>query len=117
MDDEEVVLDVVKEMIVTLGHEAECASDGDRATEMFRHAREAGRSFDVVILDLTVKRGMGGEQAIGRIREVEPDVVAVVSSGYADNPVVADYRTYGFSAVLNKPYRIEAIRDCLNMLF
>jgi CheY-like chemotaxis protein len=116
MDDEELVRNVAKEMIVALGHEVECASDGMEAIEIFRQAREAGKPFDMVIFDLTVKGGMGGEEAIRRIREIEPDVVAVVSSGYADNPVVADYRTYGFSSFLNKPYKIETVRDCLNVL-
>jgi CheY-like chemotaxis protein len=116
MDDEEIVRNVVKEMIGALGHEVACAVDGNEAIETFMHAREAGRPFDVVIFDLTVRGGMGGEQAIKRIREIDPDVVAVVSSGYADNPLMADHRTHGFSAFLNKPYRIEAVRDCLNML-
>jgi len=69
-----------------------------------------------VIFDLTVKGGMGGEEAIRKLREIEPDVIAVVSSGYADNPVVAAYRAYGFSSFLNKPYKIETVRDCLNVL-
>jgi two-component system, cell cycle sensor histidine kinase and response regulator CckA len=116
MDDEDLVRNVAKEMIVALGHEVECASDGTEAIEIFRQARETGKPFDVVIFDLTVKGGMGGEEAIRRIREIEPDVAAVVSSGYADNPVVADYRTYGFSSSLNKPYKIETVRDCLNVL-
>jgi len=58
---------------------------------------------------------MGGEEAITKIRDIDPDVKAVVSSGYSDSPAVADYRTYGFSAVLNKPYRIDALKDCLNL--
>jgi CheY-like chemotaxis protein len=116
MDDQELVLSVAKKMIIALGHEVECVSDGKEAIEVFRHARDAGTPFDLVILDLTVKGGMGGEEAITILREIDPEVLAVVSSGYADSPIVADYRAYGFAAFLNKPYKIDSLKDCLNKL-
>lgn len=116
MDDEELVRNVAKEMIGVMGHEARCAADGEGAIEMFRKARASGSPFDVLILDLTVRGGMGGEEAIRIIRDMDPHVTAVVSSGYSDNPVVADFRAHGFSAFLNKPYRMEALRECLNGL-
>ncbi|MGC2064278.1 MAG: PAS domain-containing protein [Thermodesulfovibrionales bacterium] len=116
MDDEDLVRKVAQAMVTALGHDVVSAEDGKKAVELFRRAREAGTPFDLVILDLTVKGGMGGEEAIRKIREIDPDVTAVVSSGYADSPVVADYRTYGFSAVLNKPYTIDAINDMLESL-
>jgi two-component system, cell cycle sensor histidine kinase and response regulator CckA len=114
MDDEAVVRKIAREMIVALGHEVEGAEDGKKAIELFGHAMKIGRPFDLVILDLTVKGGMGGEEAIQKIREIDPEVRAVVSSGYADSLVLADYREHGFSAFLNKPYKIDALRDCLN---
>jgi CheY-like chemotaxis protein len=83
---------------------------------MFIHAKADGSPFDVLILDLIVKGGMGGEEAIRKLREIDPDIVAVVSSGYADNPVLADYRIHGFSVILNKPYKIDDLRDCINNL-
>ena len=116
MDDEELVRNVAKEMVEALGHEVRCASDGEMAIEMFCHARESGSPFDVVILDLTVKGGMGGEDAVRKLREIDTGVVAVVSSGYSDNAVVANFQKYGFSAFLNKPYQIDALRDCINKL-
>jgi two-component system, cell cycle sensor histidine kinase and response regulator CckA len=116
MDDEELVRNVVTDMIKTLGHEVQCAADGKAAMEMFSHAKAGGSPFDLLILDLTVKGGMGGEDAIRKLRELDPGIVAVVSSGYADNPIVADYRAHGFSAFLNKPYKINALRDCINEL-
>ena len=116
MDDEEMVRNVAGGMVEAIGHEVESAAGGEEAIEMFRRARESGRPFDVIILDLTVKGGMGGEAAIRKIREMDPDVIAVVSSGYADNPVVSEFRAYGFAAALNKPYRADALRDCLNTL-
>jgi CheY-like chemotaxis protein len=116
MDDEEMVRSVAGDMVEAIGHEVETATGGEVAIEMFRRARESGRPFDVIILDLTVKGGMGGEAAIRKIREIDPNVIAIVSSGYSDNPVVANFRAYGFAAVLNKPYTADALRDCLNML-
>ena len=113
MDDDELVREVAAQMIASLGHTVATAANGEEAIELFRSAREEGRPFDVVILDLTVKNGMGGEEAIRRLREIDPDVKAVVSSGYSDAAVMADYRRHGFSARLNKPYRLEALRDCL----
>jgi signal transduction histidine kinase/CheY-like chemotaxis protein len=116
MDDEEMVRDIASEMIRMLGHEVVCVENGARAVETFVESRESGRPFDVVILDLTVKGGEGGEGAVRRLRDIDPSVRAVVSSGYANNQVMSDYRAHGFSAFLSKPYRIEALRDCLNRL-
>ena len=116
MDDEEIIRDVAAMMIRELGHTGESAGDGLDAIEKFRKAADAGEPFDIVILDLTVKRGMGGEQVIARLREMDPGIKAIVSSGYSDNPVISDYRSYGFSAFLNKPYRISALKDTLDAL-
>lgn len=116
MDDEDLVRNVAREMIAALGHEVVSAEDGRKAIELFQQAKDDGVAFDLVILDLTVKGGMDGEEAIAKIRAIDPNVKAVVSSGYAHSPVVADYRAYGFSAILNKPYRIDALQNCFNQL-
>ena len=112
MDDDEVVREVAGHDRVARPcreHRRERGAGGD----LFRKARDEGSPFDIVILDLTVKRGMGGEETIRRLREMDPDIKAVVSSGYSDAAVVADYRAHGFSACLNKPYRLSGLRDCL----
>ncbi len=113
MDDDEVVRDVAAGMLESLGHAVTTAASGEEAVNLYCRAREEGGPFDVVILDLTVKRGMGGEGTILKLRELDPGIKAVVSSGYSDAAVVADYRSYGFSACLNKPYRLGALRNCL----
>ncbi|HET6418504.1 MAG TPA: ATP-binding protein [Geobacteraceae bacterium] len=117
MDDEELIRSVATEMMEFLGHEVESAEDGESAIEKFRQATESGRPFDVVILDITVKGGMGGELAIKMLREMDPHIKAIVSSGYSDSPVASDYRAYGFTSFLNKPYQIEELRESLNALF
>jgi len=116
MDDEELVRDVAMGLIDALGHEVECAENGEVAIEKFQQARRQGKPFDIVILDLTIRGGMGGEEAIGKIREVDPDVTAIVSTGYSDNPVVSEYRSYGFTTYLNKPYTIHSLKESLDSL-
>ncbi len=116
MDDDEIVRAVAAEMFEALGHEAEYATDGEDAIEKFRRASRSEKPFDVVILDLTVRSGMGGEQAVEQLRAIDPQIKAVVSSGYADNPVMSDYRSYGFAAFLVKPYRIDDLNAGLNAL-
>jgi len=116
MDDEELVRNVARELIAALGHEAEFAEHGEAAIEKFSRAREAGRSFDVVILDLTVRGGMGGRETIQRLREIDPFVAAIVSSGYSDDAVVADYQKHGFKARLSKPYRLKELQATLDVL-
>jgi two-component system, cell cycle sensor histidine kinase and response regulator CckA len=116
MDDEMMVRDVAGKMIESCGYVVRYAADGSEAVSKVREANESGTPFDVVILDLTVKGGMGGEEAIWRIREIAPGVKAVVSSGYADNSVISDYRAHGFDVYLNKPYSLAALKSCLNSL-
>ena len=113
MDDEDLVRSVAAAMLVSLGHRADEARDGQEAVSLAERACAAGDPYDMVILDLTVRGGMGGEEAVGRIRAVAPGVRAVVSSGYSDSAVMADFRAHGFDANLNKPYTIEALSACL----
>ena len=67
----------------------------------------------MVILDLTIPGGMGGKETIERLLELDPDVKAIVSSGYSNDPVVANYRDYGFTTVVSKPYMMDELREAL----
>jgi len=116
MDDEDLIRYVVKEMVRSLGHIAETAVTGEEAVDKFTRARNEGKPFDIVILDLTVRGGMGGEQTVKLLREIDPSVKAVVSSGYSEDPAVSDFGSYGFSAFLSKPYMIDVLRETLNTL-
>jgi CheY-like chemotaxis protein len=116
MDDEEIVRNLAGELLGTLGHEVDLAERGETAIEKYRAAREAGRPFDVVILDLTVRGGMGGAETVRKLLEIDPAVKAVVSSGYSDDAVVADCQAHGFKARLSKPYRLDALQAVLASL-
>lgn len=116
MDDEIIILNIAREMIRALGHEVALTENGEAAIEEYLAAIEAGKPFDVVILDLTIRGGMGGREALQRLLAIDPGVRAVVSSGYSGDAVVSDHKKYGFKARLTKPYKIEGLRDTLNIL-
>jgi PAS domain S-box-containing protein len=113
MDDEPMVLKVGVKHGRKLGLEVETASDGAEAIEKFRRHREEGRPFDVVVLDLTVTGGMGGAQAIERLRAIDPGVVAIACSGYFDAAVMSEPGKFGFAGVLPKPYLATDLEQVL----
>ena len=116
MDDEELIRNIAGTQVKVLGNEVEVAENGETAIAKYTSAMETGKPFDIVILDLTVRGGMGGRETIERLLAIDPGVRAIVSSGYSDNDVVADYQKYGFRASLSKPYRLVDLRDTLNAL-
>jgi two-component system, cell cycle sensor histidine kinase and response regulator CckA len=113
MDDEEQVLAVVGRYLAFCGYEAQLTRDVEQLLVAFRQARREGRPFDAVIVDLTVPGGLGGREALARLRELDPDVRVVVSSGYSDDPVMADFRAHGFRGMLVKPYEVTDLDNLL----
>ncbi len=116
MDDEEMVRNVVMELLTRNGYQVESASNGEEAIELYLEAMAKGEPFDVVILDLTVPGSMGGVEAIKQIKELNPGVIAIVSSGYSNDPVMSDYESYGFQGILTKPYEIDRMIELLGKL-
>ena len=116
MDDEEIVRTIAGQLLAALGHEVVLAERGETALEKYRAAREAGRPFDVVILDLTIRGGMGGAETMRKLLEIDAGVKAVVSSGYSDDEVTSSFREHGFRAFLKKPYRLEDLKATLDAL-
>jgi CheY-like chemotaxis protein len=116
MDDEEIVRNVTGELLGVLGHDAVFADRGEAAIAAYREARAAGRPFDLVILDLTIRGGMGGVETAARLREIDPGLKAVASSGYSDDAVLSAFREQGFTAFLKKPYNLGSLRETLDAL-
>src|SRR5210317_1278096 len=113
MDDEEFIHEVAIQMLSKIGYVVSVANDGNEAIEMYRQAQKAGDPFDLVIMDLTVPGGMGGKEAIQRLIKLDPNVKALVSSGYSNDPIMSNFRDYGFQGVVKKPYRIQDMSDVL----
>jgi CheY-like chemotaxis protein len=117
MDDEKMVLQVSGQMLRRLGHEVIFAEEGREAVDRVEEAVRSGTPLDGVILDLTIRNGMGGREAMAQIRRIQPDIRAIVSSGYAEDPVMQDVRNFGFDAALPKPYDKAEMAAVLSAVF
>jgi CheY-like chemotaxis protein len=111
MDDEKMIREVAGEMLAYFGYEVQFAKDGAEALEKYAHAMKSGISFDAVIMDLTVPGGMGGIETIKKLIEIDPDVKAIVSSGYSNDPVMSDFRDYSFAGIVMKPYQVAELNE------
>ena len=108
-----MIWEVAGQMLTHLGYEVTYASDGDAAIKIYKESKIKGIHFDAVILDLTIKGGLGGKDTIAKLLEIDPKVKAFVSSGYSDDPVVTGYKAYGFFGVIVKPYNIKDLSEAL----
>ena len=113
VDDEVNIQKLLSTMLRKLGCETEIANDGSEAIERYQAARARSKPFDAVIMDLTIPNGMGGCEAVRRLRELDPGIRAIASSGYSLDPVMANYRDYGFCGVIPKPYQIGDVSRVL----
>lgn len=109
MDDDEIIRDTTGEMLSYLGYQFEVAKDGIEALELYVKAKECECPFDVVIMDLTIPGGMGGKEAINNLAEIDPQVKAIVASGYYNDPVVSAFKEYGFKGFITKPFSMEEL--------
>jgi CheY-like chemotaxis protein len=107
MDDEEMVRNGAKKMLTRLGHEVILSVDGAEAIKLYQKAMSSGNPIQLVIMDLTIPGGMGGKDAVQEIHKLNPGAKVIVSSGYSNDPVMANFKEYGFCATIVKPYRLQ----------
>ncbi|MCG6536499.1 MAG: ATP-binding protein, partial [Syntrophales bacterium LBB04] len=116
MDDEAIVQEVASQMLEIIGYHVTLSREGREAIDLYRKAKAEGQPFDCVIMDLTIPGGMGGKEAVKNLLQIDPQAKVIVSSGYSNDPVMANFREYGFAAVLTKPYIVEDLRETINHL-
>ena len=114
MDDEELVRDVSNALLTHIGYKVEVAVEGFEAIEMYRKAMESEKPFDMVILDLTNKFGMGGVETIKKLLKIDPDVRAIVATGYSTDPIMSKFREHGFCGALPKPFTLDQLKTALH---
>lgn len=113
MDNEEMIRMVSQSMLQALGYDVVCVKDGEEAIQVYQEFMGTDAAFDGVILDMTIPGGMGGEEAVGRLRALDPSLKAIVSSGYSRHAVMAAYQGYGFDGAVAKPYRLKDLSEVL----
>jgi PAS domain S-box-containing protein len=114
MDDEKHVRDTVAAMLNSLGYKVTTSVDGAEAIELYKDAKESGQPYDAVIVDIVIPGGMGGRETIQRLMEIDPEVRVIVSSGYSDDPIMADFSRYGFKGAIAKPYKTKELSEVLH---
>lgn len=117
MDDDEMVRYILSQMLKHLGYASSFASEGNEAVNLYKAALDEGEPFDVVILDLSIKGGMGGKDTIFLLKAAFPGVKALVSSGFSNDPVMTEYEAYGFCGILEKPYHMAGLKQILDEVF
>lgn len=116
MDDEEIIREIAREVLNHLGYEVEVCEDGQSALALYREALSSGKRYDAVIMDLTIQGGMGGKETMKALHVIDPMVKGIVSSGYNNDPILADFREYGFSGMVSKPYTVRELQKTLKEL-
>jgi CheY-like chemotaxis protein len=116
MDDELPLRELAALVLARSGHQVETVADGAEAIQTYQTAFQSGEPFDAVIMDLTIPNGMGGQEAIGELLQIDPNIRAIVCSGYSNDPVMANFRDYGFSGIVPKPYTLDDLARAVDEL-
>ncbi|UFS70079.1 PAS domain S-box protein [Geomonas sp. RF6] len=116
MDDDAAIRGLAKDSLDFLGYRTTVCKDGRELLELYRSAQAEGAPYCAVIMDLTVPGGMGGREAVQRLLEIDPTALAVASSGYSEDAIMANHRHFGFAGVIAKPYSIQDLKSSLAVL-
>lgn len=114
MDDDETIRKLTGEMLTIIGYVCEFAKDGAETIQMVKEANEAEKPYDAVILDLTIPGKMGGNEAIKKLLEIDPELKAIVYSGYSNDPILANFKKYGFKGMMPKPFELQTLGKVLH---
>jgi two-component system cell cycle sensor histidine kinase/response regulator CckA len=113
MDDEEMIRELAAEMLGHLGYEVTTCATGEETVRTYRMAKEGNKPFSFVIMDLTIPGGMGGRESAADILAFDPYAWLIASSGYSNDPVMADFCDYGFCGSIVKPYTLDELTRVL----
>jgi len=113
MDDEQIILDMTRDVLDFLNYDVMFANEGSKAIDLYKQEKAAGVPFDIVILDLSVANGLGGKETVEQLRKYDPAVKAIVSTGYMNDPAVENFSLYGFCEKLTKPYTLMDLKNLL----
>jgi two-component system cell cycle sensor histidine kinase/response regulator CckA len=116
MDDEQMILDIVSRMLDHLGYEVKTCLDGSQAIAAFTKAKCQSEPFDIVLMDLIIPNGVGGQDAVHTIKKIDPSAKVIASSGHLDHPVMLNFKNYGFAAALEKPYKLEKLQQLIEVV-
>ena len=116
LDDEPTIRAMVEQALGMHGYEVYCAATGEEAIKVCKRAEDFGKPFDLLLLDLQIRGGLGGRETLGILREDNPNIRAVVTTGFIDDAVLANHGDFGFCGVLAKPFRIEQLVDVVSQL-
>ncbi len=116
MDDEEKILNLVSDILLSLGLSVSTVSDGQQAIEKYKQALDNAEPFDAVLMDLTIPGGIGGKEAIKEILKIDPEAKCLITSGHAGDTVMTNYDQYGFKGIIKKPFRIKHIQDSIKQI-
>ena len=116
MDDDETIRDVLTRMLRHMGCQTLAAKDGREAIKIYQKEKQLDKPFDVVIMDLTVPSGMGGRETIKKLQKIDANVKAIVSSGYSNDPIIANFSKYGFHGFVTKPFKLEELIKTLKQV-
>ncbi len=114
MDDEAMVRDIAGNILKHLGYKVGFAKTGEEAITLYQSTLNTGKAYDLVILDLTIRGGLGGDETIKRLKQIDPEIKAIVSSGYRESPIMWEYSKYGFCGAIEKPYEIQRFSRVLS---
>jgi two-component system cell cycle sensor histidine kinase/response regulator CckA len=114
MDDDKMVRDVAASMLTELGHTVIHAQDGAEAVQLYEESANSDASIDLIIVDLTVPGGMGGQEAARKILAINSEARIIASSGYSNDPIIANFRKYGFCSAIVKPYNFQELKEVVD---